>query len=140
MTLQEQKIKHPNASVFTDMSGYVSESSYLDWSRIYSIFDSDAFSSVTNDQHFYMNIRNFQLHCIAARPPFMPYMDPVKWALDHVDLNQRIFNDIDNVSIASFALEVFARAYLLKNPKQFFSGNFFDEFLSKSKYEQVVKC
>ena len=40
--------------------------------------------------------------------------------LDHVDLNQRMFNDIGNVSIASFGPEVFARAYGLKNPKQFF--------------------
>ena len=51
-----------------------------------------------------------------------------------------MFNDIDNVCIVSFAPEVFARAYGLKTPKQFFSGNFFDKFLSKSKYEQVVKC
>ena len=28
--LQEQKIKDPNDGVFTDMSGYVSESSYVD--------------------------------------------------------------------------------------------------------------
>ena len=100
--IQEQKIKDPNASVFTDTSGYVSESSYVDWSRIYSIFYSDDFSSVTNDQHVYMNIRNSQLHCIATRPPFMPYTDLVMWALDLVDLNQWMFNDIDNVFIASF--------------------------------------
>ena len=87
-TLQEQKIKDPNAGVFIDTSGYVSESSYVDWSIIYSIFYSDDFSSVTNDQHFYINIRNSQLHCITTRPAFMPYTDPVKWALDHVDLNQ----------------------------------------------------
>ena len=35
--LQEQKIKDPNAGVFIDTSGYVSDSSYVDWSRIYSI-------------------------------------------------------------------------------------------------------
>ena len=80
MTLQEQKIKDPNAGVFTDTSGYVFDFSYMDWCKIYSIFDSDFFSSVTNDQHFYINIRNSQLHCIAVRPAFMPYTDPVKWA------------------------------------------------------------
>ena len=51
-----------------------------------------------------------------------------------------MFNDIDNVCITLFSLEVFARAYGLKTPKQFFLGNYFDKFLSKSKYEQVVKC
>ena len=138
--LQEQKIKDPNADFFSDMSGNVSDCSYVDWCKIYSIFDSDDFFFVTNDQHFYINIHNSQLHCIASRPPFMLYMDPVMWDLDHVDLNQWMFNDIDNVSIALFAPEVFSQAYGLKTPKHFFSGKCFDKFLSKSKYEQVVKC
>ena len=88
MTLQEQKIKDPSAGVFSDTSGYVSDCSYVDWYIIYSIFDSDDFSFVTNDQHFYINIHNYQLHCIAVRPAFMHYTDSVKWALDHIDLNQ----------------------------------------------------
>ena len=87
-TLQEHKIKDLNVGVFTNTSGYVSDSSYVDWSRIYDLFDYDDFSSIAHDQPFYMHIRNSQLHCVAQRPPFMPYTDPVKWALDHVDLNQ----------------------------------------------------
>ena len=87
-TLQEQQIKDPNAVVFTNMSGYVSDSSYVDQSRTYAIFYSDDFSSIGHDEAFYMHIRNSQLHCVVERPPFMPYMDPVKWALDYVDLNQ----------------------------------------------------
>ena len=51
-----------------------------------------------------------------------------------------MFNDIDNDSIASFGPEVFARAYGLKTPKQFFLAKFFDDFLSKSNYDQVAKC
>ena len=51
-----------------------------------------------------------------------------------------MFNDIDSVSIDSFGPEVFARDYGLKTPKQFFLAKLFDEFLSKSNYEQVVKC
>ena len=74
-----------------------------------------------------------------ARPRFIPYTEPVKWALDHVDLNQRIFNDIDNVSIASFDPDVFSRAYALANPKQPFSLKFFNETLTKLNNEQVVK-
>ena len=46
----------------------------------------------------------------------MPYMDLVKWELDHVDLNQGMFHDIDNVSIASFHPDVFARDYALETP------------------------
>ena len=52
MDLQEQKIKDPNASVFIDTSGYVSDYSYLKQSRIYSIFETDDFSYVAHDQYF----------------------------------------------------------------------------------------
>ena len=47
----------------------------------------------------------------------MPYTDPVKWALDHVDPKQGIFHDIHNVVIASFHPDVFVRAYALLTPK-----------------------
>ena len=95
----------------------MSDSSYVDWSRIYAIFYSDDFSCVGHEEVFYMHICNSQLHCVATRPHFMPYTDLVKWELDHVDLNQRLFNDIENVSIASFHPYVFARAYCLATPK-----------------------
>ena len=61
----------------------------------------------------------------------MPYTDLVKWALDHVDLNQRIFNDIENVSISSFHRDVIARDYALTTPKQIFLPIFFEQNLTK---------
>ena len=69
----------------------------------------------------------------------MPYTDPVKWELDDVDLNQRMFNDIENVSIASFHLYVFARAYAFSTPKHIFLPKCFDETLAKLNNEHVVK-
>ena len=50
-----------------------------------------------------------------------------------------MFNDIDNVSIASFDPEVFVRAYALETPKKPFLLKFFDESLAKLNNEQVVK-
>ena len=66
----------------------VSESSYIEWFIIYAIFDNDDFSCVDHDQPAYLQIRNSQLHRVASRPPFMPYTDPIKWELDHVDPKQ----------------------------------------------------
>ena len=66
-------------------------------------------------------------------------MDPVKWALDHVDPKQGIFHDIHNVIIASFRSDVFARAYSLPIPKQLLSLKFFDESQDKFNYKEVVK-
>ena len=69
--LQEKKNKDPNASVFTDTSGYVSESLIIDWPRIYTIFDNDDFSSFEHDQLAYLQIRNSQLHRVGAKSPFI---------------------------------------------------------------------
>ena len=125
--LQEQKNKDPNTGVFTDTSGYVSESLIIEWSRIYTIFDNDDFSSIDHDQLAYLQIHNSQLHWVVVRPPFMPYTDPVKWALDHADPKQGILHDIHNVVIASFCLEIFARAYALPTPKKLLSSKFVEE-------------
>ena len=56
--LQEYKNKDPNAGVFTDTSGYVSESLIIEWSKIYTIFDNDDSSSVDHDQLAYLQIHN----------------------------------------------------------------------------------
>ena len=77
-TLEEQKNKDPNAGVFTYTSGCVSDTLYLDWSRIYTIFYNDDLSSVTHDQPTYEWIQSSQLHCIVARTRFIPYTNPVK--------------------------------------------------------------
>ena len=53
-TIQEQKNKDPNAGVFTNTSGYVSETSYIEWSRIFDIFDNDDFYYVAHDQPTYL--------------------------------------------------------------------------------------
>ena len=59
--LQDLKNKDPNASVFTDTSGYVSESLIIEWSRIYTIFDNDDLSSIDHDQLAYLQISNSQI-------------------------------------------------------------------------------
>ena len=69
----------------------------------------------------------------------MPYMDPVKWALDHVNPKRHMFHDRDNTPIDSFHLDVFSRAYALETPKQLLSSKNFKETLSKFNYQEVVK-
>ena len=100
--LQEQRNKDPNAGVLIDTNGYVSETLNIEWSRMYTIFNNDDFSCVDHDQPAYVQIHNSQLHRVVARPPFMPYTDPVKWALDHADPKEGVFHDIHNVVVALF--------------------------------------
>ena len=83
MALEEQRSKDPNVGIFTDTINRISENMYLDWSRIYSTLDNDDFSPLPNEQSAYINIKSSQLHLTAARQPFMPYTDAVKWALNH---------------------------------------------------------
>ena len=117
----------------------MSESLIIEWSRIYTIFYNDDLSFVDHDQLAYLQIHNSQLHRVGATMPFIPYTDPVMWALDHVDPKERIFRDIHNVIIASFRPEIFARDYGFPNPKQLLSSKFVEESHANLNYEQVVK-
>ena len=92
-SLQEQKSKDPTSRIFTDTTGWVDKNLHLDWSRVYSIFDNDDFYAIPHDQHAYAKIRNSQLHCIATQPPFMPYTDLVKCALDYANPKEKSFDD-----------------------------------------------
>ena len=113
--LQEQRSKDPNARIFTDTSGQISKNVYLNWSRIYSVFDNDDFLAIPQDQLACISIKSSQLHPISTRPAFMPYTDAVKWALDHAKPKERVSNDNIGVYLASFRPEIFAKAYGL-NP------------------------
>ena len=111
--LQEQRSKDPNAVIFTDTSGRILENLYLDWLRIYSTFDNDDFSAIPHEHPDYINIKSSRLHLISARPPFMPYIDAVKWRLNNVKLEEWVFNDYIGVFLASFKPEIFSMAYAL---------------------------
>ena len=135
MTLQEQRSKDPNAGIFTDTSGRISENVYLNWSRIYSFFDDDDFSTIPEDQLSYISIKISQLHLNASRPAFMPYTNVVKWILDHAKPEERVFNDDISIYLASFRPEIFAKAYVLSPPKQLINHKFVDEAVSRFNYE-----
>ena len=117
MALQEQRSKDPNAGIFINTSGQISKNVYLNWSRIYSIFDNDDFSAIAQDQLDYINIEISQLHLITTIPTFMPYTDAVKWTLTHAKPEEQVFNDYIGVFLASSKPEIFAKAYALSPPK-----------------------
>ena len=87
----------------------------------------------------YQRIQSSQLHCIAARPPFIPYTDPVKLELDHASPKQCSFNDNVNSPIVSFHSDVFSRDYALGPPRQLLTSKFLDEAISLFNYKEVVK-
>ena len=130
IALEEQKKKDPNVGLFTDTSGCVSDTLYLDWSRIYNIFYNDDISSVTHDQRAYEWIQSSQLHCIASRTPFMPYINLIKWALDYENHKERSFNDNTHTPIAMFHFDVVTRAYVLGHARQLLTSQFLDEAIT----------
>ena len=117
ITLHEQKRKDPNAGVFIDTSGHVSETLHLDWSWIYAIFDNDDFSTIPHDQPTYARIQSSHLHHITSQHPFMPYIDHVKWALDNANHNELTFDNHVHTPSAYFHPNFFSRDYYLRPPK-----------------------
>ena len=66
-------------------------------------------------------------------------MDAVKWVLNHVKPEERVFNDYIGIYLDSFRPEIFAKAYGLSPLKQLLSRKFLDEVASCFNYEEVVK-
>ena len=69
----------------------------------------------------------------------MPYMDAVKWELDHAKPKEWVFNDYISIFVASFRPEYFSKAYALSPSKQLLNRKFLDEVVSHFNYEHVVK-
>ena len=69
----------------------------------------------------------------------MPYTDAVKWALDDVNPEERVFNDHIGIFLASFKPDIFSKAYAFGPSKQLLNHNFLDEAISHFNYEDVVK-
>ena len=86
---------------------------YLNWSRIYSIFDNGDLSAIPQDQLVYTNIKSSKLHLIVAIPVFMPYIDAVKWVLNHAKPEERVFNDYIGVIWPLSDLKFFLRVTVL---------------------------
>ena len=69
----------------------------------------------------------------------MPYIEPVKWALDHASPKERSFDDHTRTPIASFHPDVFTRADALKPPQQLPTVQFLDVAMPQFDFEEVVK-
>ena len=76
----------------------------------------DDFSEIQHDQVAFININNSQLHTVATRPSLIPYIDAIKWIIDHTNPQDRSFNDMAQTQLSSFRTEVFSRAYALTTP------------------------
>ena len=72
------------------------------WEEMYKIFEDegprviDKFSatgtdSISDATLFYVACSH--IHRIAARPKIIPYTDMVKWAIDHLNIEDRIFKN-----------------------------------------------
>ena len=92
-SLNEQKNKEPNSGIFLDTNGWVSETYHLECLRIYSIFYNDDFLRIQHDQTTFVNISKSQLHTIVAKHALIPYIDAVKWIIDHTLPQDHSFND-----------------------------------------------
>ena len=69
----------------------------------------------------------------------MPYTDTVKWALDHANPEEQVFNDHIGFFLASFKPDIFSKGYGLGISKQLLNYNFLDEVISRFDYKDVVK-
>ena len=131
--------KDPNFGVFSDTSGWVSETYHLDWSRVYSIFDNNDLSDFQGNQLIYERIRDSRLHMIAARPGILPYNDVVRWIINNPNLKDRSFNTSIGTQLANFHSKNFVRIYSLKPFTQLLNADFVNASKSRFHFDQILK-
>ena len=95
--------KDPNFGIFSDTSGRINETYQIEWSRVYEIFDNDKFSDIQDNQLGYERIRDSRLHSVVARPAILPYIDTVKWIVEHVEPKDCSLNDSRGLEITNFS-------------------------------------
>ena len=106
--------KSPNFGIFSDTSGRITKTYQINQPRVYSIFYSDDLLDIQNDQLAYRKVRDSCLCTIVARPAILPYVDTIKWIVDHANPKDQFFNGSAGSQVATFHPDVFTRAYALK--------------------------
>jgi hypothetical protein len=87
----------------------------------------------------YKSIAQEEMHKIATRPKLLPYIDMIKWALDHVDIpTQTIFNS-QKVAIESFRPEHIQVMYKLSATSNFVYNTICLENFSNKECDQFGK-
>lgn len=78
------------------------------------------------------------LHCVIARPKILPYMDMVKWVIDHADISDRQFKTSNQEVMGSFTPQNLRHMYHLPEPQASYNKQFIENFTKEN--EDLVEC
>ena len=119
------------------------------WEAMYQFFENEKprviikFSttclSVPSD-HTYFNVACSFIHKVAARPKILPYIDMVKWVIDHLNIEDREFKNSKDENICSFMTEYVRTMYHLPTLQLNYEKDFFQRFIEKHpNLKKVIK-
>ena len=78
------------------------------------------------------------LHRIAARPKILPYMDMVKWIIDHDDISNKEFKTWNQEVMGSFTPGSLRHIYHLPEPQASYNKQFVEKFTKEN--EDFADC
>ena len=79
----------------------------------------------------YFDVACSFIHKVAARPNILPYIDMVKWVIDHFNIEDRTFKDSKGENIDSFRVEYLRTMYHLPVPQRNYEKYFLQIFREK---------
>jgi hypothetical protein len=98
---------------------------------------SDPYVRVLDDEVF-PNIRRSYLHMVARRTPVFPYIELLKWLIDHTYTHKCLINDENGGCVGVFLLVEVQKYYKLRDPKERLNTDFVVKFYEHHNMSQVM--
>jgi NAD-dependent dihydropyrimidine dehydrogenase PreA subunit len=76
----------------------------------------------------FSNIRRLYLHMVASITPIFPYIEVLKWLIDHIDGNKCLINDENHGCLGVFLPKKVQKYYKLRDPEQWINTEFVVKF------------
>ena len=139
MRKRGKEISQTSSKKDTDMSSLFSDTvcnkdcGSSSWEAMYKLFEDEGprvidkvsatCTNSTSDATLF-GVACSYIHWIAATPKILPYTDMVKWAIDHLNIEDRIFKNSRGEIMGSFKAEDLAAMYHLPTPQQRYNNKY----------------
>jgi hypothetical protein len=76
------------------------------------------------DDEVFLNIQWSYLHMVARRTPVFPYIEVMKWLIDHIDTHKCLINDDNGGCVRVFLPVEVQKYYKLRDPEEQLNTDF----------------
>jgi hypothetical protein len=90
------------------------------------------------DDEVFSNIRQLYLHMVERRTPVFPYIELLKWLIDHIDTHKCLINYDNGGCVRVFLLVEVQKYYKLRDPEERLNTYFVIKFYKRHDTSSVM--